>query len=215
MHKGCQQHTPVENIDLSKTWKFSPDQNDVGVTESWFATKFDDSRWDVLDAGTKWEEQGYPDLDSYGWYRKTVEIPTAWKGKQIWLKFAAVNDAYTLFINGKKVSYFGEANISVASRPTFTEISTKIVYGKTNQITIRVNDWGGSGGLWRLPVILTTNEKEVNNFFKPITETVYTPESLGYQLFWEDQFNGDELDLEKWAPRGVGPRAAGSKPIKP
>lgn len=209
IHAGCQQHTPVENIDLSKTWRFSPDQKNIGVTENWYAINFDDSQWDVLDAGTKWEEQGYPDLDSYGWYRKTVEIPTAWKGKQIWLKFAAVNDAYTLFINGKKVSYFGEANISVASRPTFTEISKNIVYGKTNQITIRVNDWGGSGGLWRLPVILTTNEKEVSNFFKPITKTPSTPEDLGYQLFWEDQFNGDELNAEKWAPRGIGPRAAG------
>jgi len=184
--KSC---SAIENIDLSKNWHFSPDETNIGLTESWFAVNYDDTQWDMLDAGTKWEEQGYPDLDFYGWYRKTVEIPAAWRGKKIWLKFAAVNDAYTLFINGEKVSYFGEANISVASRPTFTEISKKINCGKTNQITVQVNDWGGSGGLWRLPVMLTTNKKEVSNFFKPMTETVYTPESLGYRMFWEDQFD--------------------------
>lgn len=43
----------------------------------------------------------------------------------------------------------------------------------------------------------------------PMSETVYTPESMGYELFWQDDFNGDELDAEKWAVRGIGPRAVG------
>ena len=42
-----------------------------------------------------------------------------------------------------------------------------------------------------------------------MSETQYTPESLGDELFWEDQFAGDKLDPDKWAVRGVGPRAAG------
>lgn len=206
---GCQQNMPPENIDLSKAWHFSPDENDIGVTEKWFAVNFDDSQWKILDAGLKWEEQGFPDLDSYAWYRKSVEIPKNWKGRDIWIKFEAVNDAYTLFLNGEKISFFGEANISIATRPTFTEISKNLKYGKTNQIALQVNDWGGSGGLWRLPVILTTDENKVRNFFKPMTQTQYTPEGLGYHLVWEDQFEGNKLNPEKWAPRGLGPRAAG------
>jgi beta-glucanase (GH16 family) len=43
----------------------------------------------------------------------------------------------------------------------------------------------------------------------PISQTRYTPEALGYELFWEDQFNGDRLDPNKWDVRGVGPRAVG------
>jgi len=43
----------------------------------------------------------------------------------------------------------------------------------------------------------------------PISPTRYTPEKLGYKLFWEDQFNGDKLDPNKWEVRGVGPRAVG------
>lgn len=43
----------------------------------------------------------------------------------------------------------------------------------------------------------------------PISQTRYTPETLGYKLFWEDQFNGDTLDPNKWEVRGVGPRAVG------
>jgi len=109
-------------------------------------------------------------------------------------------------VNGKSVSVFGQANISVANRPTFTEINRNLKYGESNQISIRVNDWGNSGGLWRLPVILTTDENEVNNIFKPMSPVHYTPESLGYELLWEDQFDGDKLDLEKWIPRNAPER---------
>lgn len=37
------------------------------------------------------------------WYRKTFEIPVAWKSKQIILHFDAVDHSTTVFINGKKV----------------------------------------------------------------------------------------------------------------
>jgi beta-glucanase (GH16 family) len=43
----------------------------------------------------------------------------------------------------------------------------------------------------------------------PISPTRHTPESLGYELIWADEFNGKELDPDKWAVRGVGPRAVG------
>jgi len=206
---SCVNSEIEETIDLSKKWHFSPDENDVGISEKWFSVDFDDSKWEELDAGKRWEELGFRDLDTYGWYRKFVDIPAHLKGKKIWLKFAGVNDAYELFVNGESVSFFGEANISVASRPTFTELGNKLKYGEENLITVRVNDWGNSGGLWRLPIVLTTNENEINNIFKPINEKVFNPEKSGYKLFWEDQFNGDKIDSEKWAVRGVGPRAAG------
>lgn len=197
------------DIDLSKAWRFAPDEDNLGISDNWFAIDFDDSAWDTIDAGEAWELQGYPNLDATGWYRKSVDVPKKWKGNPIWIKFGGVNDAYTLYVNGKKISYFGEANISFASRPTFTEISKHLRYGKSNQITVKVDDWGGKGGLWRLPVILTGNENEVSNFFKPMVAEPFTPEQLGFQLVWEDQFDGTKLDPQKWKPRSIGPRQIG------
>ena len=43
----------------------------------------------------------------------------------------------------------------------------------------------------------------------PMSQEQFTPESLGYKLFWEDQFNGNSLDAAKWDVRGEGPRAIG------
>lgn len=42
-----------------------------------------------------------------------------------------------------------------------------------------------------------------------MSDTPCTPESLGYELFWEDHFQGDRLDPGKWEVRGIGPRALG------
>jgi beta-glucanase (GH16 family) len=43
----------------------------------------------------------------------------------------------------------------------------------------------------------------------PVSKEVFAPLSNGYQLAWEDQFNGTTLDTSKWAVRGVGARALG------
>jgi len=205
---SCVKNDSPETIDISKNWKFSPDENNIGMHENWSAINYNDSKWAMLDAGKKWEEQGYSDLDSYGWYRKTIDIPADWKGKDVWIKFAAVNDAYDLFVNGEHLSTFGEANITFADKPSFTIITDKIKYGSSNLITVRVNDWGNSGGLWRLPVIITTDKTETD-LFKPLSDMPFDLTKEGYELFWEDEFNGTELDSTKWAVRGIGPRGVG------
>jgi hypothetical protein len=42
-----------------------------------------------------------------------------------------------------------------------------------------------------------------------MTQTRFTAADLGYDLAWEDDFNGNALDPAKWEVRGVGPRALG------
>lgn len=41
----------------------------------------------------------------------------------------------------------------------------------------------------------------------PMSKKKYTPKKLGYKLVWKDDFKGNKLDTEKWAVRGIGPRA--------
>lgn len=164
---ACQQPKSPVTVDLSNNWHFSPDENNIGINENWYSINFDDSKWAVIDAGKSWEDQGYPDLDSFGWYRKIVDIPVELEGEDIWLKFGGVNDAFELFINGEYLSSFGNADMSVAGKLSIIEITKRIKYGENNLIAVKVNDWGNSGGLWRLPVIITT-EKKVRNITREI-----------------------------------------------
>ncbi len=184
---SCQQGKAPETIDISQEWRFSPDSDNRGMTNNWQEIDFDDSGWITLNAGTRWEEQGFPELDGYAWYRKTVNIPAEWKGKDVWVKFGAVNDAYELFIYGEQVSSFGAANITFAAKPSFTKVTGKIRYGEENLITLKVNDWGNSGGIWRLPAIITTDKKETY-LFKPLSDfecRAQLPETTGnWAAFW-------------------------------
>ena len=41
----------------------------------------------------------------------------------------------------------------------------------------------------------------------PMSDKVFKPLNNGYQLVWEDEFLGNQLDHTKWAVRGVGRRA--------
>lgn len=40
----------------------------------------------------------------------------------------------------------------------------------------------------------------------PMSEQRYFPEEMGYELIWQDDFEGDQLDTSKWRVRGIGPR---------
>ncbi len=205
---SCKNDNTNNSIDLEKNWKFSPDKINVGISEKWYAVDFNDSQWDTLDGGVRWEDQGYKDLDGYAWYRKKVEIPEEWKGKDVWIKFGGVNDAYTLYVNGIQVSSYGDSHYSFAGKPSFTKVTKEIKYGKPNLISVRVNDWGNSGGLWHTPIIITTDKAETE-LYKPLSNIPINLEKEGYELFWEDEFNGNELDKTKWKHRALGPRRAG------
>lgn len=159
---SCEKKDSSITIDISKNWHFSSDEKNKGMSEKWFTPSFDDSKWNTIDAGTKWEEQGYPDLDGYGWYRKNVKIPADLEGREIWIKFGGVNDAFELFINGESVSSFGNVNISVAGKESSTKITKSLKYGEINLITVKVYDSGNSGGLWHLPIVITTERKAGN-----------------------------------------------------
>ncbi|HQN02093.1 MAG TPA: family 16 glycosylhydrolase, partial [Candidatus Hydrogenedentes bacterium] len=206
---GCQHARIPETISIWENWRFAPDEAGNGLAAGWHAPQLDDAAWDSIDAGLRWEDQGYKELDGFGWYRKQVEIPAHWQGQRVWIKFGGTNDAYTLFVNGNEVSAFGAANISFAGKPSISEITEYVDFGAPNLIAVQVNDWGGSGGLWHLPVEITTDEDAANNLFKPMSDIPVTPEELGYALFWEDNFDGNALDDSKWAVRGEGPRAIG------
>ena len=40
----------------------------------------------------------------------------------------------------------------------------------------------------------------------PMSSAPFSPETAGYRLVWEDEFEGAKLDPTKWRVRGVGPR---------
>lgn len=138
-------------------WKFQPDPNEIGVTEKWFATDFDDSQWSEIRVDQHWESQGFEALDGWAWYRQSIKLPDDWDSKTTYLNFTGIDDYAVIYVNGTKLGTAGDLETrrtAFEDRLSF-DISRVAKAGETVQITVAVYDWFGAGGIFR-PVTLTT-----------------------------------------------------------
>ena len=151
-----------EAMDIAEGWRFAPDPHATGLEEGRQLPAYDDSSWPLLNAGQRWEDQGYPDLDGQAWYRKTITVPENMRAERIWLNLGGLNDAGTIWCNGEEVGVFGNAGLtSMAGTPIAVDLTRSIRWGKENLLAIHVLDWGASGGLHKAPCSLTTNRDDL------------------------------------------------------
>ena len=144
----------ADTVDLASQWRFRTDAANVGQVLSWFGTGYNDSSWDMINVPDAWENQGYPSYDGYAWYRKWFSMPAEWEGSDCYLLFGGVDDEHDVYINGQYAGHYGGGGQSVWNETTLTEISAYTNAGADNLIAIRVNDWGGDGGIVLAPTIV-------------------------------------------------------------
>ena len=146
---------PNIKIDISSGWKFRIDPDTTGLSEKWYKKEFDDSKWSDIITPALWEDHGHSGYDGYGWYRNWITISPGKKSDSLFLILGGVDDEYDLFINGDKIAHHGAPNASVYNTLTWTNITPHIKYGVKNLIALRINDWGGGGGIVSGPVSIT------------------------------------------------------------
>ena len=94
-------------ITLQTGWKFARGNFDRASQ-----INFDDSKWQNVTIRHDWAIEGPVLADGdgntgklpwsgEGWYRKKLEIPANWQGKQVYLLFDGVMAFPEIFINGK------------------------------------------------------------------------------------------------------------------
>lgn len=150
------------SIDLTKDWRFAPDPDLIGEEQGWMQAAFDDSTWTLIDAGKRWEDQGFPEVDGAGWYRKRILAPAEMRAPYIWLNLGGINDSGVIYCNGVKVAAFGdEENKSITNQPVAANLTAHIRWGQENLIVVRAYDQGVSGGLTQRICTLTTNLDEL------------------------------------------------------
>ena len=132
-------------------WFFRKDPDKVGQTEEWFApsTAKRPPDWRPRSTRGAWEK-GYI---GHGWYALDMVVPDA-VGKRIWLHLGAVDENYTLWINGRYVSDNMDAGPATWDKPVSVEITDQLVPGDANHIVIRARNTSHAGGVWKPVSIL-------------------------------------------------------------
>ncbi len=132
--------TPLSQmyISLNGKWKFRWSKSPSERPEGFYLDSYNVSRWAEIDVPSCWEMQGYgtpiytnirypfrnnpPYIQSQpgytsvrepnpvGSYRRVMEIPASWDGREVFIHFDGVYSAFYLWVNGQKVGYSQGAN---------------------------------------------------------------------------------------------------------
>jgi beta-galactosidase len=144
---------PEKHISLNGEWKFFWSDVPEKTPVKFYEERFNDRKWDIIEVPSNWEMKGYGDklfrnvttpftanppfvpreYNPTGAYRKTFNIPSSWKGEQIFLRMEKVASASFVWINGQEVGYNegaqepAEYNITQYVRPGKNTIAVHVV----------------------------------------------------------------------------------------
>jgi sialate O-acetylesterase len=140
-----------------KTWNELILSADKGIEQKipvWASKNLADHDWKTMTLPVLWENDQLPDLDGIVWFRKTIEIPAHWAGKDLQLHIEAIDDNDITWFNGKEIGategYNRERNYTIPGQ--------SVQRGKA-VIAVRVTDTGGGGGIYGEPASLTIGLK--------------------------------------------------------
>jgi sialate O-acetylesterase len=146
---GSEAEITAEYEKRLKAWPESVLAVDSGYENKvpvWANTQLDENAWKTMELPGEWERKGLFFFDGVVWFRKTVNIPAAWSGKDLELHFDAIEDDDIAYFNGEKV---GETKGNSAVRNY--KIPANLVKAGKAVITVRVFDLEGPGGITGAP----------------------------------------------------------------
>lgn len=147
-------------LSIHGEWKFHyTEDSDKRLTGFW-NTSWDDTAWDTMPVPGMWELNGYGEPiyagQDYAWkgwfennppvvpieknrigsYRRWIEIPGEWRGKEVILHFGSVTSCVYLWINGNFVGYGEDSKLGQEF-----DVTRYLRPGKSNLIAFQVMRW--------------------------------------------------------------------------
>ena len=163
-------------------------KTDKGIIEKWFEKAIDISSWKPMNLPILWEKTELGNADGIVWFRKEIEIPSSFVGKDAMLYLGPIDDWDETYVNGILVGKETEWN-----KPR--KYSVKLENGK-NIIVIKVTDTGGGGGLYGKPdeIFIECDGQKVSlagewNYKKSVLSTDYGIQDIGPNSFPSQLYN--------------------------
>ena len=130
-----------------KTYKPYQDIDDRNTDKDWEKADFLDSRWQEMDLPDTWENHGLF-IDGVVWFRKKIEIPAGWSGRELTLDIGYIDDTDIVYMNGVEV---GSTDTSIPSfwvHHRIYKIPGRLVKPGISVLAVRVFDQWGKGGIY-------------------------------------------------------------------
>jgi hypothetical protein len=155
----------VNLLSLEGDVKFKYDKKNIARDEKWAEPGFDDAAWSTKPVPGYWGELDILGSRKYfigdGWYRFHVDIPAAWKGKQITLRIGAIDDTDEVFINGKPFGSTTAATPNPDKAPRNYPVPNDFVkFGSSNVLAVKVANTFSDAGIYLSPVALAAPDAQ-------------------------------------------------------
>lgn len=128
-----------------EAWKANIEKIDKGCVNGealWATPAFNDGAWKTMKVPGLMQENGLPGFNGLVWFRKTIDIPADWVGKDLTLNVGVIDDNDFTYFNGVQV---GHTEGWMAARSY--KIPKSLVKNGKAVIAVRVLDTGGTGGI--------------------------------------------------------------------
>jgi len=124
---------------------FLQDPGNQGFDLGYARPEFVESGWQSMRLPKHWEAAGLL-IDGAVWFRKTVDVPVEWAGKDLALSLGPIDDFDVTYFNGTKVGAIGHETPNFYLVPRKYTIPGALVHAGRNLIAVRVFDHFGEGG---------------------------------------------------------------------
>ena len=104
-------------------------------------------KWHDIKVPGLWEEQGIEGLDGIVYFKTTIDLPAEYADLPARLGLAKIDDSDWAFVNGTLV---GQSEQAYARLREY-EVPAGVLRPGRNQLTVRVEDTGGGGGIYADP----------------------------------------------------------------
>jgi sialate O-acetylesterase len=121
------------------------DTGNKGEAEGYAKPEHNTVGWQEMKVPQLWESAGL-DVDGVVWFRRELEVPAAWAGKDLTLKLGAIDDFDTTYFNGERVGSTGPDTPSAWTALRRYRVPGSLVRAGRNTIAVRVFDRVGGGG---------------------------------------------------------------------
>lgn len=129
-------------------WVAALHDKDPGEKGGWKDAGFDDAAWPNAQVPGPWDGE-MAQFDGAAWYRRAVEVPAAWAGKDLCVSLGAIDDLDTAWFGGVRIGGM-ETGEPWSTPRTYTVPGKDVRAGKTT-LVVRVIDTGGAGGFTGTP----------------------------------------------------------------
>ncbi|MBQ7256777.1 MAG: metallophosphoesterase [Abditibacteriota bacterium] len=200
---------------IETDWQFITDKNNEGIEKGYLKNDYDTSNWISMPCNVVWEKV-IGDYDGFAWYKRVDTFTKEdLKNKYIYIKFKAVDEEATVYVNGKLAIEHTVEKTQIPPEelwvtPFMVNIKPYLKQGE-NQIKVKVFDKTSAGGIYSDVAYILTDESLDFDFKKSIDIVELNPNFEDYitvglkskgpippfSLFWFSDIHGAKTELQR------------------